>query len=320
MKTILDEVTRAGLKSREGYTLSKSAIEIILKNPFYYGMAYSKKYDHLYAHRYEKLITKDLFERCKKVREGKRIEPSKASSKNFIFKGLLHCANCNCSISPEFHKKKSGLEYNLYACTNSKGICKRTYINENDLLKPVYVVFDRLASIEQEVQEDLVAELRKTTEAEIAFHHAQVSRIRTEQDRLTRQKDRLINLFIDESITKADYDKKMQELMDGIQTLGIELEEHSKGDYDYQTTVAKVLSVARRAREIFDGSETHEKRAFLNFLLLNPKVEGKELVFELKKPFNLVLNMADEIQKTIGISTDRPLWRDGRDSNPQPLP
>lgn len=103
--------------------------------------------------------------------------------------------------------------------------------------------------------------------------------------------------------------------MDGIQTLGIELEEHSRGDYNYQTTVATVLSLARRAREIFDGSETHEKRAFLNFLILNPKVEGKELVFELKKPFNLVLNLANEQKKTVSISDDRLSWRDGRDSN-----
>ncbi len=319
MQTTLDEITKAGLKSREGNMLSKSAIENVLKNTFYYGIAYSKKYDQTYPHRYEKLISKELFDRCKRVRENRMKEPSK-STRNYIFQGLLHCARCGCSITPEYKKKKSGREYNLYSCTNSKKTCKRTYINEKNLLTPVYAILDRLASIEQKIQEGIVAELRKTSEAEVAYHQAQVSRIRAEQDQWLKRRDVLLNCLLDTSITKSEYDKKLQEIMDKSQTLGIELEEHSKGNHDYQTTVATVFSLARRAREIFDGSETHERRAFLNFLIQNPKVEGKELTFELKKPFDLVLNMAVPIQKTIGISTDRPLWRDGRDSNPQPLP
>jgi hypothetical protein len=51
-----------------------------------------------------------------------------------------------------------------------------------------------------------------------------------------------------------------------MQTLEIELSEHRKADYDYQTTVATVISVARRAKTIFENSsEPAEKRAFLNY-------------------------------------------------------
>ena len=54
------------------------------------------------------------------------------------------------------------------------------------------------------------------------------------------------------------------------------MSEHSKADYDYQTTVATVIFVARRAKSIFDNSsEPAEKRAFLNYILQNPTVNGK---------------------------------------------
>ena len=43
-------------------------------------------------------------------------------------------------------------------------------------------------------------------------------------------------------------------------------------DYDYQTTVATVVSVARRAKQIFESSEPSEKRALLNYLFQNPTV------------------------------------------------
>ena len=92
-------------------------------------------------------------------------------------------------------------------------------------------------------------------------------------------------------ITKDIYDKKHQQYQDELQLLNIELEEHAKADFDYQTTIATVFSVARRAKIIFESSEPSEKREFLNYLLQNPKVNGKNLEYSLRSPFNLVLEM-----------------------------
>ncbi len=93
-----------------------------------------------------------------------------------------------------------------------------------------------------------------------------------------------------------------------MQTLEIELSEHRKADYDYQTTVATVISVARRAKTIFENSsEPAEKRAFLNYILQNPTVNGKKLYFSIASPFNLVLELASS-----------PNWLPGQDSNLRP--
>ena len=72
------------------------------------------------------------------------------------------------------------------------------------------------------------------------------------------------------------------------------MEEHTNADYEYQTTVSTVISVARRAKEIFENSsEPSEKRAFLRMLLQNPVVKEKKLYFTIASPFNLVLELAD---------------------------
>ena len=95
-------------------------------------------------------------------------------------------------------------------------------------------------------------------------------------------------------ITKPIYDKKHQEYQDQIQVLEIEMSEHSKADFDYQTTVATVLSVARRAKTIFENSsEPARKRAFLSYLLQNPTINEEKLYFTIASPFNLVLELAD---------------------------
>jgi hypothetical protein len=79
-----------------------------------------------------------------------------------------------------------------------------------------------------------------------------------------------------------------------MQLLEIEMSEHSKADYEHQNTVATVISVARRAKTIFDNnSEPARKRQFLNYILQNPTVNGKKLYFTIASPFNLVLELSD---------------------------
>ena len=302
------KMTELGLKTLKGNYLSKSGIENIIKDSFYCGIAISKKYGS-YPHKYPRLISKELFDKCQQVRFKRKKLPFKAHSKEFVLKGLLKCQNCSCAITAEHKVKPSKLEYNIYSCTNGKKICKREYVNEKELLKPIYEVLERFESIPESVVTELVNELRKNLEAEIVFSKSQVERIRKDFDNLKLKDNRLLEAFLDQSITKDIYDKKHQELQDQIQTLEIEMSEHRKADYDYQTTVATVLSVARRAKTIFDNSsEVSEKRAFLNYLLQNPTLDGKEINFTLKKPFDLVLNLANLKSKKTNISADRLTW------------
>ena len=94
------------------------------------------------------------------------------------------------------------------------------------------------------------------------------------------------------SITKDDYDKKLQELKDRQYRLNIELDEHTKADHEYHLHLSTVLNLSRRVKQIFDSSEVNEKRGLIKFLLQNPFVSDRKLVFELRKPFDTVLQLA----------------------------
>jgi site-specific DNA recombinase len=289
LESIRKEITDLGLRSTQGNKLSKSSVENILKDSFYCGTAMSKKYGN-YAHIYPKLIPRELYDICQKIRLGRQKQAHKAISKDFILKGLLKCQNCGCTISAEIKKGK----FVYYSCTNAKGICKRVYIPEKDLLKPIYEVLERFESISEHTQNQLVEELRKNTEMEKVFHKAQISRMQNEYNNIKAKQNRLLDALLDQSITKDIYDKKHQELRDQIQTLEIEMSEYSKADFEYQNTVATVISLARKARTIFDNSsEPARKRQFLNYLLQNPTVKGKKLYFTIASPFNLVLDLAN---------------------------
>jgi len=291
MEAIRIKVTEMGLRTSKGNALSKSGVENILKDSFFCGIAVSKKYNMTWVHNYPRITTRELFDKCKELRAKRNKARTKSLSKDFIFKGLLKCQNCGCSMSAEIKKGR----FVYYSCTNAKRICKRVYVPEKTLLEPVYELLGRFESITDEVQNELVSELRKNTESEVVFHKAQIDRISSDYERTKAKDNRLLEMYLegDASITKDTYDKKHQEYADTLQVLEIELGEHRKADYGYQTTVATVVSVARRAKQIFESSEPSEKRALLNYLLQNPTVNEKKLYFSIASPFNLVLELAD---------------------------
>lgn len=166
------------------------------------------------------------------------------------------------------------------------------YVREEELLKPIQAVFAAFDKIPADVEVRLVKELRGVNESEVEYHQKEIARIRAEYDRTQTRLESYMDLLADKSITKDEYDKKLQELKDKQYRLNIELEEHTKADHDYKLTISQVFSITRRISAIFAGSEVSEKRAILNFLLQNPKVSGKKLMFTMQKPFDAILEMA----------------------------
>lgn len=75
-----------GLRNRKsGNPITKAQFADILQNPFYYGvMYYNKSY---FPHIYEKLISKELFDKCTEVRTGKFKRTSKHTREPYIFGG-----------------------------------------------------------------------------------------------------------------------------------------------------------------------------------------------------------------------------------------
>ena len=70
------------------------------------------------------------------------------------------------------------------------------------------------------------------------------------------------------------------------------MQDHSRADQSYHVTASLVLDLAKRAFEIFQRSETLEKRSLINFVFQNMKLRDGKLVWELKEPFNIIVNYA----------------------------
>ena len=85
------------------------------------------------------------------------------------------------------------------------------------------------------------------------------------------------------------FNKKLKEYKEKQAEIREEMGRYDEADEKFYLTANIVLNMAKKAREIFDCSEINEKRQFLNFLLQNLTLDGKKLNFELKTPFDTVL-------------------------------
>ena len=284
VRTVRDKMKELGLRSNteNPKPLSNGMIYHILRNPFYYGMMRIK--GNLYPHKYQPLIPKVLFDKCQEVMLGYHKKPFKYAGKPFVLRGMIKCADCGCTITPETTK---GHIY--YSCTNYRGYHKkRTYIREEDLMKPIYDVLKNIKLPDNKIQM-ITEDLKRTHEAKNRFHEQSLKGLRLEYDQIEKRINKAFDMATDGCITTDMFNKKLKEYKEKQEEIREEMARYDQADEKFYLTANTVLKLAQKALEIFQSSEISEKRQLLNFLLQNPQLQGKNLVFMLKTPFDRVL-------------------------------
>jgi DNA invertase Pin-like site-specific DNA recombinase len=286
----LSDITRRlkefGLRNntKSNNPLHKSQVHYMLNNPFYYGVMKVK--DKLYPHIYKPIIDKFLFDKCQEVRKKLSKKAFKYSYKPFIFKGLIKCAYCGCMISTDRKKDK----YNYLFCSKYKGDCEAVRIREEDIVNQINNILKQIV-IPENVLDEMVEHLKKSNESKEQFRKAQENTIHDEYNKIQSKLKVLFDMALEKSITQDEYVKKASELKQRQLELNDKLKRVIIADESYSITLITLLNICSRAPELFESSKVEQKRQLINFLLSNLKLRGKILEFELKKPFDVLVNL-----------------------------
>lgn len=283
---LVKELDMRGIRSKKGKRLYLNNIHHMLCNPFYYGEMQTKY--GVYKHNYPPIVSRSLFMKVQEVLGSRKKNPFKTQTRReYIFRGLLKCGYCGCSITPELQKG------NVYlSCTNAKGTCKREYVNEKKFLDIIKQdVFQKIALNDDQISQ-IVEDLKKSHQHEAKYTERKRTELNRVQEESQSQLDRLLDLLLAKSITPDVYDKKEKELRAKQHDTSLQLEDLVKADTSYHITAKTVLSLAQRAEQIFERSEVPEKRRLLNFILQNPTVKGKNVAFTLRSPFDTIVKVS----------------------------
>jgi site-specific DNA recombinase len=280
---LTEEAAKVGFRTKKEKKIAKSQIDSILKNPFYCGMMRTKY--GLAEHYYKPLISTSLYQQVQDVAAGYHKKPHKKISEPFILRGMIICAHCGCTVTPEIHKKR----YIYYSCTNAKGICKKVYTREEPLVESLSQYFDHIALSEEQIAE-VTTYLKKIHESESLFHTESLTALRKEQDKIQKRINQMYDDKLDGLIDEKMYLNKVKDYKSRQVEIAEQMVRHEKADHNFYVTANMVMNLGARAREIFESSEVDEKRQLLNFVFQNLKLDSKNLSIDTCEPFTTLVD------------------------------
>jgi len=102
-------------------------------------------------------------------------------------------------------------------------------------------------------------------------------------------------------ITQDEYDKKVYQLKQRQYELNERQKQHIEADEKFSFTLVNLMELASRAYELFEFSKVEQKRQLINFVLLNLKLKSKTLEFELRKPFDVFINLKNAKNRSVWL-------------------
>lgn len=274
-----------GLRSRKGNKVSNQSLHDLIQNPFYYGMMRVK--NELHPHKYETLISKELFDTCEAIRTGRgRTQAVNETKYPFILRGLLKCAVSGRVVSCDIKKEK-----HIYLISRDpSNPDKKIWTNEKIVIEQIREVFKSI-QIPEAVLVEITDQLKKTHQSEKDYHQVSIKSLTKESELVTKRLDVLLDEYLDKSITKDMYDRKHSQLIQRRHEINELLERHHEGDEQFRIAVTTLVTLASKAAEIFDRSTTDEKRQLMGYLFSNLELEGSKLRYALKTPFNMFVDL-----------------------------
>lgn len=290
--SVAEKLKPFGLKSSRGKKVSARTIELILKNPFYHGIMHVN--NEGYPHKYPTLISQTLFERVQAIIKNHHKAPAQYAGKPILLRGMITCGNCSCMVTGDVKKQK----YTYYSCNNSKRICKKRWIREENLLADMLAHFDQISLSNRQIAE-VIDTLNHWESSEVTRHEKALSKLNERLEVVRQRISKLIDMHIDGSIDAATYHFKLDEYKRDQQSILIDLQSYSSKQQENNVITAKtVLELAQEAKEIFVSSNLDEKQQLLGFFFSNLKLHDEKLDVELKEPFNFMV-----------CSEDQHIWR-----------
>lgn len=205
----------------------------------------------------------------------------------YLYRGLIKCADCGLAITPEKQKL-----YVYYHCTEHKGKHGAVWVREEVLTAQFQQFFTRL-QMPDKIRQRIVDALAVSHEQKMT-HHAQQYDANSKQ--YAQLGTMLDNLYLDKLRGKLDdtsYERFYQKIKIELDEVKARLDRLQQAEDNYFVTVKYILEITKQASEIFESSETEEKRKLITMLLPNLRLAGKNIVYDVQKPFDLIFKAGD---------------------------
>ena len=173
-------------------------------------------------------------------------------------------------------------------------------------------ILDQLAGAADAIEitsafaEAVARELNETHRAATEAKKKSAEVYRAELRALEEKENRIFDRFDTSEIDRSTFDAQVARVREARRDRFEKLRDaDTESDTAYLDTARDVLELAKQAKSLLETRSREEKRDFLARLVCNPRLDGRTVRFDLKKPFAVLAKMR--------AAND---WRPQRESNP----
>ncbi len=279
---IAEILYKDGFRSYTGIIFAKDKIQKMLKDTFYYGVM--KSNEKLYQGNHPPIISKALFDKVQEVMQNRKHPHAKKLF--FPLRGFALCEICGCMYTASL---KKGHDY--YYCTNGKKVCSahKSYIRETVLYEKIVPILKSLA-FDPELVEIMYESAKEQTGHDNKYLEETLNNLNATLKTLLERESKLLDAFLDSSISKEIHDHKSLEIQNSIfQTKQSIKEIEDKKD--------KLFSTLEPTRKLFldciDWANNFlqrnpdKKHEIVKNVLWNFSIKDKEVFsYKLKSPYD----------------------------------
>ena len=284
ISNLVEKMHDYGLRTKNGKKVLKSIMARMLNRPYYCGdIEYNGE---IYPGKHEPIVTRTLFNQVQKKLTGKTTP--KINKHFFLFKGIVKCAECNCTISWETQKG------HIYGrCHHYKPCSQNTWSKEQELEDQILKYLDNLQIKSPRLVEWFRKALKESHEEEAHYHNSNIEELNKRYDTLQNRLDKMYEDKLDTKITEEYYNSKFKEYKSEQDEIIQKTQNHTNANTKYFELGASIYDLSQKAKEVYLKTKTtEEKRELLNLVFENFTLDQKTLNFNYSKPFEILSRIA----------------------------
>lgn len=303
-KAITSKLNKLGYKTKKENNFSVGSIRDILTNPVYIGkVRYNVRQDWSEKRRrninpnpiivdgiHEPIINIELWDKVQKIMESKKGKPKRIYDGEYPLTGILKCPVCGAGmvIMRTTNKLADGTKKRIsyYACGNWKNkgtaVCNSNSIRVDKANEYVFGKIGELLSNERMVK-TIVDNINKTRRNNIAPSKNKLERLNKELEKLKNKKQKLLEAYEDDILSKKEFQDRKQELdniIEGLEEERQPLLVNITDEVNEEVPYKLVKEILQNFSKVLLKCKTREKQKMLLHMLISEITIGKDREIE----------------------------------------
>ncbi|MFI5297587.1 MAG: recombinase family protein [Polyangiales bacterium] len=281
-------LTSRGSRRFKPGPITASYIYSLLQNSFYSGVI--DRGDAQFKGEHEPMVTAAEFQRVQQLLRRKDA-PRPKSAREFLFRGLLRCADCGGALSGERHVKRTGLLFVYYRCGHrklGKPRCGQRAPREDAVLGDVLETVEAL-SLTPEIAAWTLDAVDIMASRGRADAESERARLATQLDDVNRRIGDLTDILLERLISNDDFRARKVTLDEQRVDLERQLADPIAGLEAWQHTITETVTTATDIFAAFVHATTDERRELFARICQNCTVSKGKATPALRTPFGSLL-------------------------------